>query len=57
MDLEQDCVAHMKSLDAEMPLETARLPRAVRALRRAATKPVKFLSGGQKSRSAFAELA
>ena len=58
MDLEQDCVAHMKSLDAEMPLETARAYLGRFGLSgELATKPVKFLSGGQKSRLAFAELA
>ena len=58
MDLEQDCVAHMKSLDNEMPLETARAYLGRFGLSgELATKPVKFLSGGQKSRLAFAELA
>ena len=58
MDLEEDCVAHMKSLDAEMPIETARAYLGRFGLSgELATKPVKFLSGGQKSRLAFAELA
>ena len=51
-------VAHMKSLDAEMPIETARAYLGRFGLSgELATKPVKFLSGGQKSRLAFAELA
>ena len=58
MDLEEDCVAHMKTLDSEMPLETARAYLGRFGLSgELATKPVKFLSGGQKSRLAFAELA
>jgi ATPase subunit of ABC transporter with duplicated ATPase domains len=58
MNLENDCVAHMKTLDAEMPLETARAYLGRFGLSgELATKPVKFLSGGQKSRLAFAELA
>jgi ATP-binding cassette subfamily F protein 2 len=58
MNLEEDCVAHMKSLDSEMPLEEARAYLGRFGLSgELATKPVKFLSGGQKSRLAFAELA
>ena len=58
MDLEKDCVNHMKSLESEMPLETARAYLGRFGLSgELATKPVKFLSGGQKSRLAFAELA
>ena len=58
MNLEEDCVAHMKSLDSEMPIETARAYLGRFGLSgELATKPVKFLSGGQKSRLAFAELA
>ncbi|ACO66328.1 ATP-binding cassette superfamily [Micromonas commoda] len=58
MNLEEDCVFHMKSLDNEMPLEEARAYLGRFGLSgELATKPVKFLSGGQKSRLAFAELA
>jgi len=58
MDMEKDCVAHMKTLDAEMPLETARAYLGKFGLSgELATKAIKFLSGGQKSRLAFAELA
>jgi ATPase subunit of ABC transporter with duplicated ATPase domains len=58
MDLEQDCVTHMKKLDAEMPLETARAYLGRFGLSgELATKPIRVLSGGQKSRLAFAELA
>ena len=50
--------AHMKSLDAEMPLETARAYLGRFGLSgELATKPIGVLSGGQKSRLAFAELA
>ena len=58
MDPEQDSVAHMKRLDAEMPLETARAYLGRFGLSgELATKPIRVLSGGQKSRLAFAELA
>ena len=58
MNLDEDCVFHMKSLDNEMPLEEARAYLGRFGLSgELATKPVKFLSGGQKSRLAFAELA
>ena len=58
MDLEQDCVTHMKKLDKDMPLETARAYLGRFGLSgELATKPIGVLSGGQKSRLAFAELA
>lgn len=58
MNLEEDCVAHMKRLDSEMPIETARAYLGRFGLSgELATKPIKVLSGGQKSRLAFAELA
>ena len=58
MNLEEDCVAHMKRLDKEMPLETARAYLGRFGLSgELATKPIGVLSGGQKSRLAFAELA
>lgn len=58
MDAENDCVNHMKRLDEEMPLEEARAYLGRFGLSgELATKPIKFLSGGQKSRLAFAELA
>jgi len=58
MDPEQDSVAHMKRLDPEMPLETARAYLGRFGLSgELATKPIRVLSGGQKSRLAFAELA
>ena len=58
MDAENDSVIHMKRLDDEMPLEEARAYLGRFGLSgELATKPIKFLSGGQKSRLAFAELA
>jgi ATPase subunit of ABC transporter with duplicated ATPase domains len=58
MDAENDSVNHMKRLDDEMPLEEARAYLGRFGLSgELATKPIKFLSGGQKSRLAFAELA
>lgn len=58
MDAENDSVNHMKRLDEEMPLEEARAYLGRFGLSgELATKPIKFLSGGQKSRLAFAELA
>ena len=58
MDAENDCVNHMKRLDEEMPLEEARAYLGRFGLSgELATKPIKFLSGGQKSRLSFAELA
>ena len=58
MDAENDSVNHMKRLDSEMPLEEARAYLGRFGLSgELATKPIKFLSGGQKSRLAFAELA
>ena len=51
-------MAHMKRLDKEMPLETARAYLGRFGLSgELATKPIGVLSGGQKSRLAFAELA
>ena len=58
MDAENDSVNHMKRLDDEMPLEEARAYLGRFGLSgELATKPIKLLSGGQKSRLAFAELA
>ena len=58
MDAENDSINHMKRLDEEMPLEEARAYLGRFGLSgELATKPIKFLSGGQKSRLAFAELA
>ena len=58
MDAENNSINHMKRLDEEMPLEEARAYLGRFGLSgELATKPIKFLSGGQKSRLAFAELA
>lgn len=58
MDTEADAVTHMRRLDDEMPLEEARAFLGRFGLSgQLATNPIKNLSGGQKSRLAFAELA
>eukprot|EP00793_Prasinoderma_coloniale_P003118 PRCOL_00006585-RA len=58
MDVEADAVTHMRRLDEDMPLEEARAFLGRFGLSgQLATNPIKNLSGGQKSRLAFAELA
>ncbi|KAK3276097.1 hypothetical protein CYMTET_15807, partial [Cymbomonas tetramitiformis] len=58
MDVEKDSVTHMRNLEKDMPIEEARKYLGRFGLSgELATKPIKFLSGGQKSRLAFAELA
>ena len=53
MNLEEDCVAHMKSLDSEMPLEEARAYLGRFGLSgELATKPVKSLESEARARGA-----
>ena len=55
MDAENDCVNHMTRLDEEMPLEEARAYLGRFGLSgELATKPIKFLSGGQKKKLVIA---
>lgn len=58
MDLENDAVNHFRRLDDEMSIEECRKHLGRFGLQgELATKPIKFLSGGQKSRVAFAEIS
>ena len=58
MDLDESSVTHFRRLDEEMGIEECRKYLGKFGLSgELATKPIKFLSGGQKSRVAFAEIA
>lgn len=58
MDYEGTACDHMRALDKEVPVETARKYLGRFGLSGdLALQPIKHLSGGQKSRLAFAELA
>jgi ATP-binding cassette subfamily F protein 2 len=58
MDPEKDAVNHMRRLDGEKPIEECRKYLGRFGLAGdTALQPIKTLSGGQKSRVAFAELA
>jgi len=58
MDVKVDSVTHMRRLDKDVPIEEARKYLGRFGLSGdLALKPIEVLSGGQKSRLAFAELA
>ena len=58
MDLTRNSVEHMRSLDSDVPIEEARKYLGRFGLSgELALQPIEHLSGGQKSRLAFAELA